>query len=208
MTAADTTRTPRIALLLDRSGSMASCRENALVGVNGYLREVADDPELLSGLITLLTFDGGSIDIVRDDVPLAICPPLDATEFVPRGATPLLDAVAKTVSLLDRYEGRADDPRVQVILTDGYENASQEHTRASISALFRERRAAGWLVLYLGANQDSWAEAQHLGVEQNAVADISFEKPGHIACMLSATTQRFVSLGTRGFSEDERAKGK
>jgi hypothetical protein len=88
------------------------CRENALAGVNGYLREVADDPAVIGGRITLLTFDSGSIDVVRDDVPLATCPPLDATEFVPRGATPLLDAVGKTVGLLDGYEGRADAPRV------------------------------------------------------------------------------------------------
>jgi Mg-chelatase subunit ChlD len=208
MTAAGTTRTPRIVLLLDRSGSMASCRENALAGVNGYLREVADDPALIGGRITLLTFDNESIDTVRDDVALAVCPPLETSEFVPRGATPLLDAVAKAVSLLDGYEGRADDPRILVVLTDGYENASQEHTRASVSALLKARQAAGWLVLYLGANQDSWAEAQQLGVERSAVADISFERPDQIACMLSASTQRFVSLGTRGFSEDERAKGK
>jgi Mg-chelatase subunit ChlD len=208
MIATGTTRTSRIALLLDRSGSMMSCRENALAGVNGYLREVADDPAVIGGRITLLTFDSGSIDIVRDDVPLAICPPLETTEFVPRGATPLLDAVARAITLLDAHEGRADDPRILVVLTDGFENASQEHTRASVNALLKARQAAGWLVLYLGANQDSWAEAQHLGVEQNAVADIAFEKPGQIACMLSASTQRYVSVGTRGFTEDERAKGK
>ena len=201
-----TNRTPRIALLLDRSGSMTSCREQALAGVNGYLHEVADDPALIGGRITLLTFDSGTICIVRNDVPLAICPPLDETEFLPRGATPLLDAVAKTVGLLDGYGGRADDPRILVILTDGYENASKEHTRASISALLKARQAAGWLVLYLGANQDSWAEAQHLGVEQSAVADISFERPGHIACMLSDTTRRFVNSGARGVIEGEVAK--
>ncbi|MGD9671490.1 MAG: hypothetical protein AB7U75_20975 [Hyphomicrobiaceae bacterium] len=203
-----TNRIPRIALLLDRSGSMASCREHALAAVNGYLREVVDDPALTSGRVTLLTFDSESVDTVRDDVALAACPPLETTEFVPRGATPLLDAVAKTVARLDGYGGRADDPRILVILTDGYENASRVQTRASVSALLKARQAAGWLVLYFGANQDSWAEAQHLGVEQGAVADISFDKPGHIACMLSASTQRYVSVGTRGFTAEERAKGK
>lgn len=201
-------RTPRIALLLDRSGSMVSCREVALAGVNGYLHEAADDPLLSQGRVTLLTFDSGSIDVVRDDVAIASGPQLNSAEFAPRGATPLLDAVGSAIGHLDQYRGAPDAPRILVILTDGHENASREHTRASISALIKERQHAGWLVVFLGANQDSWAEASNLGIARDSVVDVDFRKHEELALSMFGISHRFFNDGGRAFTREERARVK
>ena len=50
-----------------------------------------------------------------------------------------------------------------VILTDGYENSSQETTPAGLAAMIAEREKRGWTFIYLGANQDAWATGQATG---------------------------------------------
>jgi Mg-chelatase subunit ChlD len=203
---ADTTngRTPRVAVLLDRSGSMTSCRAAAISGINGYLQEAAADPALTDGRITIITFDSESIDVVRDEIALSTCPPLGEAEFEPRAATPLLDAIAHAVSLLERQKGRNDDPRILAILTDGYENASREHTRESIAALLKTKQEAGWLVLYLGSDQDSWSAAQDLALRPARVADISFDCHQGVALALKGASARYVACGVGDFTQQER----
>lgn len=194
--------TPCIALLLDRSGSMAFHRTETIAAVNGYLNEATDDPALVIARFTLVTFDSASIDVVRDGEPLAQCRRLAENEFVPRGATPLLDAVAHAIALLER-QGARTDPHILAIVTDGNENASVEHTRASIRALIEEKRKSGWLVLYLGANQDSWAEACSLGIKPGNVADYDVHAHDGVSVALKGLSSRYVASGTDGFLESE-----
>jgi Mg-chelatase subunit ChlD len=44
---------------------------------------------------------------------------------------------------------------VLVVMTDGYENASKEHTQASIKAKVKQFEDKGWEVVFLGANFDA-----------------------------------------------------
>jgi uncharacterized protein YegL len=55
-----------------------------------------------------------------------------------------------------------------VVVTDGLENASVEYTKDQLSALIKEREAAGWTFIYLGANQDAWATTTSLGYSGGA----------------------------------------
>lgn len=194
--------TPRIALLLDRSGSMACHRDETIAAVNGYLDEASGDPALVRARFTLVTFDSAATEVARHDEPLSSCRRLTEDEFVPRAATPLLDAVAFTVGLLDR-QGTRMDPHILAIVTDGKENASIEHSRDSIRALLKERRAAGWLVLYLGANQNSWAEAGALGLKAGNVADFDIGAIDGVSLALKGVSSRFVRSGAGDFLADE-----
>ena len=58
-----------------------------------------------------------------------------------------------------------------MIVTDGYENASVEHTRASITAMIDERRGRAWTFAFLGANQDAFDEADSMGMAQGSAAN-------------------------------------
>ncbi len=199
---------PRIALLLDRSGSMQSCRAEAAAAVNAYLVKAADDPALHRARLSLITFDSASIDVVRDGVAVNTAKPLDDGEFVPRGATPLLDAVAFAVTHLDRQPGRPDEPRILAIVTDGAESASVEHTRQSVRALLVARQKAGWLVIYLGANQDSWAEARSIGIEAACTADFDLGRFDGVAHGLHHATGRYLTSGHKGFFDADRRRMK
>src|SRR5207253_953347 len=101
-----------------------------------------------------------------------------ASDFEPRGTTPLYDAIGRSVTLAQGRactpDGSNEQPLV-VVLTDGLENASHEYTHAQIFDLIKAKESAGWIFTYLGANQDAYAVGGAIGINagatQNYVAD-------------------------------------
>jgi len=201
-----------VGIVLDRSGSMEGCRTDAIGAVNSYLRQVKDDKDM-EATVSLITFDSQSIDVIRDHMPADSCPELAASEYHPRAATPLLDAVGHGVGVLDRRKAM-DERCILAVMTDGLENASREFTKESLKALLdRKQLEEGWLVLYLGAGHDAWSQASAMGLYAGNVA--SFDKAS-----LDASADALYSRGSRylsspspasearcgGFSATERKK--
>ena len=151
-----------VSFLLDRSGSMSAIREDVIGGFNEFLREQQGRPGECR--MTLVQFDSQApFEILADAARVQDVPQLDAGRYRPRSGTPLLDALG---SLLDHAERRArgrDEDPVVVVFTDGEENASQHWTRASLFERIKGLEAKGWAFVFLGANQDSYAEAGALG---------------------------------------------
>ena len=152
-----------ICVVLDRSGSMESCRSDAIGAVNSYMRQIRDD-DTIDATVSIIIFDSVSIDCIRDRCPASTCPPIDDSEYEPRSMTPLLDAVAHGVSVLNASE-KERQRHILVVMTDGLENASREHTKETIADLLkRKQEKEGWLIVYLGADHEAWEQAQHLGI--------------------------------------------
>ena len=110
-----------IAFVLDRSGSMESCREAAIEGFNSFLL----DQQKTEGLakLTLVLFDNEYL-VPIDALPVAEILPLNNDSYVPRGATALLDAIGRTVDELGtRLAALPEQDRpgqvIVAILTDG-----------------------------------------------------------------------------------------
>jgi Mg-chelatase subunit ChlD len=158
-----------ISVLLDRSGSMSAIADDVVGGFNSFLEDQRRDPG--PARLTLVQFDTvDPFEMVVDGEDLARVSDLDAGDFVPRGGTPLLDAVAALVTSIDaEITARADrglpiEDQLVVIITDGRENSSVEYTRASVEAMIDQRRDRAWTFAFLGANQDAFAEASSIGV--------------------------------------------
>jgi Mg-chelatase subunit ChlD len=162
-----------IVVVLDRSGSMESIKNDMIGGFNTFIAEQKKLPG--ECLVTLTQFDT-EYDIVYSGKPLKDVPGL---ELVPRGSTALLDAVGRTINDVGaRLKATAEDQRPErvlfVIVTDGQENVSHEFTITAINQMVTHQRDKyKWEFVYLGANQDSFAEAQKLGIHiaQNFKAD-------------------------------------
>lgn len=199
-------------IVLDRSGSMEDCRTDAIGAVNSYIRQTKDDTSA-EGYVSLVIFDSQSIDTIRDRVPAAICAELQTAEYQPRASTPLLDAVGHGVALLDKSTNK-DERRVLAIMTDGLENASTEYTKETLKALLdRKQKEDGWLVVYLGADHNAWAQAGALGLHAGNVA--SFNKQAMYATMSSMKMRerRYAMSGdpireatSGGFTDEERLR--
>ena len=95
-----------IAFILDRSGSMASVAASAIAGFNAFLRDQQQAPG--HARFTLVLFDDEYL-VPADALPIPEVLPLDATTYLPRGSTALLDAMGRT---WQRPRNRSDRRRL------------------------------------------------------------------------------------------------
>jgi len=169
--------TTKIYVVLDKSGSMESCRDDTIGGFNCFInkqKELKTDKATLS----LFQFDN-KYETIYVDKKIEEVPLLDHQTFVPDGNTALLDAIGRTISNINKEE---QDSIIVVVLTDGEENASTEFNLSKINNLINKKKEEGWEFIFLGANQDAIQEASKLGIG----ADASLTFSTHEGCTNSA----------------------
>jgi Mg-chelatase subunit ChlD len=177
-----------IAFILDRSGSMESCKAAAIDGFNRFLIEQQQTEGLAK--LTLVLFDDEYRVPVRS-VPVQEVVPLTEKTYVPGNTTALLDAIGRTIddlgaALAALPEKDRPGQVIVAILTDGLENASQRFTWPEVAAKIKHQSEAyRWTFLFLGANQDAIATAAQLNIAANNaasyVADDAGSRASHIA---------------------------
>lgn len=151
----------RVSVILDRSGSMEDMREEVIGGFNALVEEQAKLEGELSW--SMVQFDHiGSVSLERTftDVPTEQVPKLSQENYVPRGGTPLLDAVGTELARL----GETSERTLVVIITDGQENSSTEYSLEAIKSMIKRREDLGWQFIFLGANQDAFDARMDLGM--------------------------------------------
>jgi hypothetical protein len=154
--------------ILDNSGSMSSVKAATISGFNEYIEKLKNDGNEYEFEMTMFAsgvtrFSGKDIKNVK--------PLTDETYTADGGSTALYDAVCSTINAA--YSGdEGHSKHLVVILTDGQENASISYTRADLNKHIKRRESQGnWTFVFLGANQDSWANAQQYGI--NHIANVS-----------------------------------
>ena len=202
-----------ITVILDRSGSMASIRDDVVGGLNTLLEKQKGVPGECT--VTLVQFDTeNAYEILRDFVPIATIEPLGA-EYKPRGGTPLHDAVGKGIVLTgERLAAmqEADRPAkvIFVVVTDGQENSSREYTAAMVAGMVKEQEEKyGWDFVYLGANQDAVLEASKFGVNQYNAASYAATNVRSAVAMAGSKMASYRSSSLKSdlaYSTDERAE--
>ena len=158
-------RPTHITVVLDRSGSMSSVADDAIGGFNTFLAQQQKLPG--AATLTLVEFDHEYL-VVHRAVPVGDVKPLTTETFVPRGQTALYDAVghavADTTELVNAFPPETRPAVVVAILTDGEENGSREIDHTTVQKLIKEKLAAGWEFLFLGANMDVKRAAARIGI--------------------------------------------
>lgn len=180
-------------VILDRSGSMESNKEGTRSGYNEYLKGLRQDKKAKYS-ITLTQFDAPMVapelTVCYVDKPLTEVEDLAVDQYTPRGNTPLYDAIGETIRRVDA-KGR---PVLNVIITDGLENASQEFTKESIKKLIQEKEAEGWTFVFLGANIDSYAVSASFGIDAKNVSNYQKGAEAAMFACLASGTQAYTSM--------------
>lgn len=201
-----------IAFVLDRSGSMQSCRDAAITGFNQFLAE----QQMAEGLakLTLVLFDNEYLVPVRS-IPVSEVVPLDTTTYVPRNTTALLDAIGQTIDdlgsdLAARDEKNRPGQIIVAIFTDGLENASERFTLKEVAAKIEHQTDAyKWTFLFLGANQDAIATAAQMNIGAANAATYAADGPGarsaHRSFARKVSALRASSLGEASVAEQADA---
>lgn len=206
LTKGDTTL---LVLVIDRSGSMETIREDMEGGIKTLLAEQAK--ELGQCLVTLAQFDT-EYETLFEGVPVA---ELRDYRLVPRGSTALLDAMGRTISTVRaRLESLPREKRptnvIFAVVTDGEENSSHEWTRDAVMSAVKDRIDAGWHFTFVGANQDAIQEGERLGVGPNASINFAATAAGSRGAMSSVSdnigrVRRGEATGL-SYTEDERRR--
>ena len=132
--------------------------------------------------------------MLSDAVAISDVRPFTAATFVPRGGTPLYDAMGHTIADATiraerlRSEHREAENILFVTFTDGQENQSREYDRAKLFKLVKKREASGWTFAYLGANQDSYAEGGAIGYSPGSTQNFAPDGAGSTAAFASLAT--------------------
>jgi ADP-ribosylglycohydrolase len=168
-----------IHFLLDRSGSMQSIAGDVVGGFNQFLASQQHQRDQRGDCrMTLVQFDSHDpFEIIADGRDVDEIAPFTDKSFVPRGSTPLLDAVGR---LLDHAEARAhlDTSQLVVVFTDGQENASRHWSRTALFDRIRVLQERGWTFVFLGANQDAYTEAGAIGFDGGNTSNFAASADG------------------------------
>lgn len=160
-----------ISIVVDRSGSMHPIAKDTEGGIKSYLEEQAK----LEGKVKvrLAQFDN-EYEVVYEATKLSEVPEY---KLQARGGTALVDAIGKTLTDTAKIADKFDHV-VVVILTDGYENMSEEWSLESVKDLVTEKQEAGWEVIFLGANIDAVAVGGGYGIKSGSSLTYSATSTG------------------------------
>lgn len=159
-----------VSFLLDETGSMGVCRDTTISAFNEYVQSLRNDPDSRFRF-TLVKFNSNHVTTVCNGAKLSDVPELNHENYVPDVTTPLYDAVAQIIS--DTEKAAEKNKVIVVILTDGQENASKEHTYQSVAEIIKRKQDEGWAFVFLGANQDAWTAAAQIGISRACAATFS-----------------------------------
>ena len=204
-----------VTILLDRSGSMQSIREDTIGGVNAFLADQRKVPG--ECLVSISQFDN-LFESVYVAKRLDEAADLTKETFVPRGSTALYDAICRVIDETGRrLQAIPEEERpglvVVVIVTDGFENASRRHNIHEVNErISTQRDQYKWKFVFLGANQDAIATGEKLGVQSGLIMTYAASGKGTRAAYAAVSTNlaeaRVNAMSgqsvSMGFSNEQR----
>jgi len=192
---------------------MASIRDDTIGGFNTFLKSQKHEPG--TATLTLVQFDSQDpYEVIHRFKPIGEVPELTRETYVPRAATPLLDALGRGIIDIEKgIEELTDSDRpskvVVVVVTDGRENASREFGRDQIEKMVNDKTEKdAWQFVFLSADLAAIEDAQSVGIHANAT--LLFEKTGQgtagawAALSEQTCDYRSVRKNTIGFKKDDR----
>lgn len=174
-----------IVVIMDRSGSMSSVRDEAIGGFNNFLANQQSLPGAAN--LTVVQFDD-QYEVPVDGVKLKDVKPFTKEDFIPRGMTAMNDAIGKALTtLFEKNPAKA----IVCILTDGQENASKEYTYTQIKDPIKQAEDKDYEIVFLASGIDAQQTSTNLGMTRGVVMQAASNSEGELSkytMMCSAST--------------------
>ena len=214
-------------IILDKSSSMLEVCSETIDGCNkqfDVIRKMSEENPEQEHFVSMVIFsyshkiDMETIWMKKSDEVENI----NEESYVPQGYTALFDAIGKGVTKLQTEIQEQLNNRgarvVVTILTDGYENNSQEFTGKKIKSLIDEHQKGGlWTITMAGCTDDVFNVADNLNIcrgnvlkyDMGAVGTTNaFAKMAKSRCMYCSSIGTDVELKATSsyYSQDEEKK--
>ena len=200
-------------IIVDESGSMSVIRKQAFSGMNETLSTVRSMQQNFPDTeqhVTLVTFDSDHMKWHYDDALARDTYDLSWKAYNPCAATPLYDAIGKTVSKLNAQVGPNDHVLVTII-TDGAENCSTEWNLQMVRNLIEKLKQQKWTFTLIGTDNldvegmaHSMCIDEHMDFTEDAVSTKAMfvrERKARVRYNCSVQKGEAVPLGS--FFKDE-----
>lgn len=168
-----------ISVILDRTGSMESIRDDTIGGFNTFLKD--QQAQSNAATLTLVQFDTQDpYEKIHSFRPIHEVPELTHETFVPRASTPLLDAIGRGINDLEHHLAGMEETHkpskvILMIITDGQENSSKEFRREQIVKMLQQKQTQDkWQILFLSADLDAINDAEQYGIQRRS--SLAFDK--------------------------------
>ncbi|MGE5406690.1 MAG: vWA domain-containing protein [Methanosarcina sp.] len=200
-------------LILDRSGSMTSCIEQTIEGVNQQIcriKEMADRiPE--QDILTSLTLFNTAISSPWTRINQARLREISFEDYRPRGGTALLDAIGITIDEMQKSVGHEIESdqasAVVIIITDGYENSSRIFTHEQVSDLIKTLESTGkWSFSYIGATLDAVQIARSLNIKGKNSMRFNTAESDIVYTKLNVSLDNYMNSKMKGKISDDFLK--
>ena len=149
---------------------MSVIRQQAFGGINETLSTVRAMQQKYPDTeqhVTLVTFDSVSMNWHYNDALAKDTADMRWSDYNPRAATPLYDAIGTTVSKLNGQVG-PDDNVLVTIITDGEENSSVEWTLKMVRNLIDKLKRQNWTFTLIGTdNLDVEGMAHSMSIDEH-----------------------------------------
>lgn len=192
-----------IKVVVDRSGSMASCRSDMIGGLDQFFEDQAKLPGRC--LVDYSQFDDRYENVFFDKNVK------DARAVLqPRGLTALVDAIGKSVTefgekLAALPENERPGKVIVVVVTDGFENASTEWTADKVKELVKQQQDEySWDFVFLGANMDAVSVSAQYGFQGGSTLTYNTANPVLATASLSGYVSRTRTAGSATFTDEDR----
>jgi Mg-chelatase subunit ChlD len=193
-------------LILDRSGSMQQCANEAVASFNEQVQALKQMEKELPGQeirVSLTLFNHKSNLVILNQKPSEIRE-LTQSKYSPDGMTALYDAMGYTLSNLQETAGKDVDAGIAtvhvVVITDGHENASTTYDHASItSKIARLTATEKWTVSYLSEVPDRVEVAKQMQIDSNDV--YAFNKSNY------SRSSRLITKSLQNILREKESEG-
>jgi hypothetical protein len=202
----------KLAIILDRSGSMQTVRASTIDSVNEFINTQKTVPGEAS--VTFVQFDDVYEHFFTGNLKLLA--PLTEETFVPRGWTALYDAIGETINNVGTElslipESSRPDKVIVVIVTDGAENMSKRFTQSKIAEMIkRQRDIYSWEFVFVGANQDAVLTAKTINIPMGSAITYTHDAVGtrnvFNATSNALSAYRTGTTATVKYSDEDRTK--
>lgn len=193
-----------LVFVVDRSGSMSGIAGD----MEGAISALLDSQKALPGKLTV---DSVLFDNEVDFVHYWADPANVQIRINPRGSTALYDAIGFKVdqfglALASMAPENRPSKVIFAIVTDGFENASVEHTADSVKRrITHQTEKYGWDFTYLGANQDAVLVAQTMGIAAGSALTWNTRNVTAATQTMDAYVTGTRTLGSYTYSAAERS---
>lgn len=145
-----------VAIILDKSGSMASTKSAAIAGFNEQVQQMKINAQTQDILCSLVTFNGEVFEHLWN-VPVEKLEEASESDFMPCGSTAMMDAVGYvTQKLIDTTDYNDPDTAYLIItISDGETNADRHYDKKILKELVQKCESSNkWTYTYMGCGKE------------------------------------------------------